>query len=94
MFLDIRTEGEKKIIGLTFKNIVSVSMDKVFKEENLSKLPAETIIVVVCAEGARAVAIAMALRQIGFKHTFVLSGGINNLATNVKPKCVECEKGK
>ncbi len=93
MFLDIRTEGEKDIIGLTLENTVSLSMNEVFIEGNLAKLPSDKNIVVVCAKGGRAVAIAMALRQIGYKQIFVLGGGLTNLITNVKPKCVSCEKG-
>ncbi len=85
-FLDIRTEAETKIVRLGFENTLLVPMDKVFNEANLEKIPGDKNIVVVCAKGSRATATAMALRQLGFKKTFILAGGISGLTASLCPK--------
>ncbi len=85
-FLDMRTEGETKIVRLGFENTLIIPMEKVFDETNLKKLPADKNIVVVCAKGSRATATAMALRQIGFTKTFILIGGISGLTASLCPK--------
>jgi rhodanese-related sulfurtransferase len=87
--LDIRTEAETKFAGVTMKNTVTIPMHKVFEEKSLKQIPTDKNIVVVCAKGSRAVAIAMALRQIGFTRTYVLSGGIGKLATVLCPSCAK-----
>lgn len=87
--LDIRTEAETKFVGVTMKNSVTIPMHKVFEEKSLKQIPTDKNIVVVCAKGSRAVAVAMALRQIGFTKTYVLSGGLANLATVLCPNCAK-----
>ncbi len=87
--LDIRTVAETKLIGVTLPNTLTAPMDKVFLEENLKKLPTDKNIVVVCAKGSRATATAMALRQIGFKKVYILSGGFAKLASTLCPTCVK-----
>ena len=86
VLLDIRTEAEQSIVGLTYKNSLHIPMDKLFKEENLKKLPKDKKIIVICHSGARAIAATFALRSIGFKNAYALKGGISALARYVTPK--------
>ncbi len=86
VLLDIRTKPEQSIAGLTYKNSLHIPMDKLFKEENLKKLPKDKKIIVVCHSGARAIAATFALRSIGFENAYALKGGIAALADYLTPK--------
>jgi len=86
VLLDIRTEAEQSIVGITYKNSLHIPMDKLFKPENLAKLPKDKKIIVICHSGARAIAATFALRSIGFKNAYALKGGISALARYVTPK--------
>ena len=86
VLLDIRTEPEQSIVGLTYKNSLYIPMDKLFKEENLKKLPKDKKIIVICHSGARAIAATFALRSLGFNNAYALKGGIAALADYVTPK--------
>ena len=86
VLLDIRTEPEQSIVGLTYKNSLHIPMDELFKEENLKKLPRDKKIIVVCHSGARAIAVTFALRSLGFDNVYALKGGIAGLANYVTPK--------
>jgi len=86
VLLDIRTEAEQSIVGLTFKNSLNIPIDKLFTEENLKKLPKDKKIIVVCHSGVRAAAATGALRSLGFDNAYFLAGGIAALADYVKPE--------
>jgi len=84
--LDVRTEQESTIYGITLADSVSVPMKEVFTKETLDQLPTDRKIVVVCKGGHRATAVAMGLRQIGFKDVFILKGGFTAFAKYLTPK--------
>ena len=84
--LDVRTENETGLIGITAADSLAMPMQQVFSKETLDKLPKDRKIVVVCKGGHRATAVAMGLRQIGFEQVFVLKGGLAKLATFLTPK--------
>lgn len=90
--LDIRTPAEQNFVGFTFKNALHIPMNEVFKKENLSKLPKNKKIVVVCHSGTRAAPTTLALRMIGFENAVMLRGGISALAAAVTPKTLPLEK--
>jgi rhodanese-related sulfurtransferase len=84
--LDVRTEKEAALLGITAEDSLTVPMQQVFLEETLHKLPQDRKIVVVCKGGHRATAVAMGLRQIGFENVFILKGGFAKLAGFLTPK--------
>ncbi|MCK5686441.1 rhodanese-like domain-containing protein [bacterium] len=57
-----------------------------FTKQNLSKIPKDKKIIVICAYGGRSVAISISLRHIGFKNIYMLKGGIVELAKYMNPK--------
>ncbi len=83
--IDIRTKAETDLVSVGFKNTLNIPMDQVFTKENLAKIPKDITIVILCKSGSRAVATAMALRQIGFDKTHILAGGIIALTTYLCP---------
>ena len=84
--LDVRTPGETSIYGFNMANSLAIPMNKVFKPENLKKIPTTLKVVVVCKSGTRAIAVATGLRNIGFKNVFVLTNGFSALANYHSPK--------
>ncbi len=84
--LDVRTDGEANIIALSGQNAMHISIDKLFKKENLDKLPTDKPIVIVCHSGTRATLAAIGLKRIGFKKVHVLKGGLVALAKANDPK--------
>jgi len=57
VILDVRTPQEQSIVGSTWKNTLNIPMHEVFKPENLSKIPKDKKVVVVCHSGERAWAV-------------------------------------
>ncbi|GAB6065687.1 rhodanese-like domain-containing protein [Aquifex pyrophilus] len=86
VLLDIRTDAEASIVGLTYKNSMHIPMDKLFNPENLKKIPRDKKVIVICHSGARAIAATFALRSAGFDNVYALKGGIAGLADYVTPK--------
>ncbi|HLC15178.1 MAG TPA: rhodanese-like domain-containing protein [Thermodesulfovibrionia bacterium] len=84
-FLDIRTSLETDILGMTFKNTLNMPMNEVFKSENLAKIPTDKTVVIICQKGIRALAVATALRNIGFNNVKTLAGGLKNLIDYLCP---------
>ena len=84
--LDVRTPGETGIYGVTLPDSHAVPMGKVFTTAVLEKIPTGQKVIIVCKSGARATAIAMGLRQIGFKDVYVLKGGLMALSKALDPK--------
>lgn len=83
--LDVRTEQESAIYGITLADSLSMPMSQVFTKETLDKLPTDRKIVVICKGGHRATAVAMGLRQIGFRDVYILKGGFTALANYLTP---------
>ena len=84
--LDVRTTGETGLYGITLKDSLVAPMGKVFTKDTLDQIPTDGKVVVVCKGGTRAMAVAMGLRQIGFKNIFVLKGGFAALTKTLSPK--------
>jgi rhodanese-related sulfurtransferase len=86
LLLDIRTPGEASVVGLTHKNSVHIPLDKLFKRENLERIPKNKKVVVICRSGTRAVVAVAFLQKLGFKNVYALKGGIKGLASYLSPK--------
>ena len=86
LVLDVRTEKETALIGITAADSLAMPMARVFTKETLDRLPTDRKIVVLCKAGHRATAVAMGLRQIGFEQVFVLKGGLVKLTQYLDPK--------
>jgi rhodanese-related sulfurtransferase len=84
--VDLRTDGEANIIALSNKNAIHIPIAKLFTKENLDKLPTNKPLILVCHSGARALMAAVGLKQLGFKNTQVLKGGLVALAQANNPK--------
>lgn len=78
--LDVRTPEETKVLGMTLPDSIAMPADQLFKPENLSKVPADKPVLVVCKSGARAAVAGTALRSLGFENVHVLKGGLEALA--------------
>ena len=86
LVIDIRTPAETGMYGLTIPGSVAIPMDQIFKPENLTRIPSDQKVVVVCKAGHRAMAVATALRHSGFKNVYVLKHGISDVAAYLSPK--------
>ena len=86
LLLDVRTNAEANIVGLTGDNALHISIDTLFQKENLDKLPTDRPVIIVCHSGIRATMAAIGLKQLGFKNIQVLKGGIVALSHADTPK--------
>ena len=77
--VDIRTPGETQFLTGNLPGHLVIPLSQLFQEDQLAKLPVDKPIVVFCKSGARATAALTALRDIGFKHVYVLKGGFKGL---------------
>lgn len=83
VILDIRTPAETKLIAPVWKGSLIIPMHELFKPENLSKLPKDKKIAVLCHTGDRAAAAVVGLRAVGFHNAFQFKGGIAEFAKEV-----------
>lgn len=86
LLLDVRTRQEQSIVGLTYPDSLRLPMNEVFKPENLARIPTDRRVVATCPSGARCLAIALALRQIGFSNVYSMKGGLMDLIKYLNPK--------
>jgi rhodanese-related sulfurtransferase len=86
LLLDVRTDGEASVLALSTPNSLHIPLASLFQKANLDRLPTDRTIVIVCHSGTRATMAAMALKQLGFKQTRVLKGGMIALAEANNPK--------
>ncbi|MBN2781661.1 MAG: rhodanese-like domain-containing protein [Campylobacterales bacterium] len=86
LFLDVRTKGEHSVLAVVIENSIHIPLEDLFKKESLDKLPKDKTIVITCHSGTRATMAAMSLKQVGFKQTRVLKGGLVALADANDPK--------
>ena len=86
LLLDVRTQQEQSIIGLTFADPLHLPMNQVFKPENLAKIPTDKKVIVTCQSGVRCAVIAISLRNIGFDNVYTMKGGLIGLMTYLSPK--------
>lgn len=80
LLLDIRTEGETGVVGVTVPNSLHIPLNTLFETKNLDRIPADKPVIIVCYSGTRAAMAATELKIVGFKNVQVLKGGINALA--------------
>ena len=80
VILDIRTPMEQELLAPHLENTLYIPMHELFKEENLKKIPKDKTVLVLCHTDRRATAVVVALRLLGFDRTFVLRGGVVELA--------------
>lgn len=86
--LDIRSQAEQNILGLTHPNSLFIPMEKLMLKENLDRLPKDGTIVVVCHSGSRAAYVTSLLQAVGFNNVVFLNGGLIQLITQLTPKTV------
>jgi rhodanese-related sulfurtransferase len=71
---------------------LNISMNDLFKKENLDRLPKDGKILIVCHSGARAAGATALLGAIGFDNAYYVNGGLISMVTAVTPKSVPLEK--
>lgn len=86
VMLDVRTEREQSIVGVTQPGALHMPLNKVFTPEGLAQIPTDKKVVVTCQSGARALAVSTALRDIGFDNVYCLKGGLKRLIEYLDPK--------
>lgn len=79
VFLDVRTQREQSIIGLTYPGTLHIPMNEVFKPESLAQIPTDKRVIVTCHSGVRCTAVALTLRSLGFPQVFSMKGGLTEL---------------
>ena len=84
--VDIRTPGETMFFTGNLPGHLVIPLKELFKHDQLAKLPNDKPIVIFCQAGERATAAATALRDLGFKETYVLKGGFKGLSAFLGPK--------
>jgi rhodanese-related sulfurtransferase len=84
--VDIRTPGETRFLTTNLPGSLVIPLSELFTPEQLARLPDDQPIVLMCLSGARAVAAATALRDIGFEDTYVLKGGFKGLISYLGAK--------
>jgi len=86
VLLDVRTEREQSIVGVTQPGALHIPMNKVFTPEGLAQIPTDKKVVLTCQSGARCLAVSMALRNIGFDNVYSMKGGLKKLIEYLDPK--------
>lgn len=86
VILDVRTEREQSIVGVTQPGALHLPMNKVFTPEGLAQIPTDKKVVVTCHSGARALAVSTALRDVGFDNVYCMKGGLTKLIEYLDPK--------
>ncbi|MGB5684604.1 MAG: rhodanese-like domain-containing protein [Candidatus Electrothrix sp.] len=84
--LDVRTSGETAMLGMTMPGSMAIPVNKLFKEENLKRIPTDKMVLIICKSGARATVAGTALRHIGFDNVYILKGGLQALSAVYGPK--------
>jgi len=77
--LDVRTPAETSIFTSALPGSLAIPINQLFTTGNLSRLPTDALVVVLCKSGTRATAAGTALRHIGFDNVFILKGGFKAL---------------
>ena len=84
--VDIRTPAETSVYSATLPGTLVIPIDELFTKANLTRIPTDMTVVVLCKSGTRAAAAGTALRHIGFDNVYVLKGGFKALAGYMGPK--------
>lgn len=83
--LDVRTPAEFDLFTTALPGHMAISLDELFLPENLARIPADRMVVVICKSGFRASAAGTALRHLGFDQVFILEGGFKALVDYLDP---------
>lgn len=83
--LDIRTPEERSVVAVSYPGAMSISMDDLFKKENLDRLPKTGKIIVICHSGNRAAGATALLKSVGFDDVVYVNGGLISMVTNLTP---------
>jgi rhodanese-related sulfurtransferase len=86
VILDVRTEREQSLVGVTQPGALHMPANKVFTPEKLAQIPTDKKVVVTCQSGARALAVSTALRDIGFDNVYCMKGGLKAFVDYLDPK--------
>ena len=84
--LDVRTPAEISVFTSIMPGSLAIPINELFSEDNLTRIPKDKTVVVVCKSGTRATAAGTALRHVGFENVYVLKGGFKALAGYMGPK--------
>ena len=84
--IDVRTPTEFGIFTMALPGSMVIPTNEIFKPENLSRLPKDQQMLIVCKSGTRATAVGTALRHIGFDNVSILKGGYMALNKHLDPK--------
>ena len=84
--VDIRTPAETMFFTGNLPGHLVIPLNQLFQHDQLSKLPTDKPIVVMCKSGTRATAAVTALRRLGFTESYVLKGGLKGLSAYLGPK--------
>ena len=84
--VDVRTAGEAAMLGMTMPGSMAIPLNELFTEENLKRIPADKMVVIICKSGARATVAGTALRHIGFDNVYILKGGLQALSAAYGPR--------
>jgi rhodanese-related sulfurtransferase len=84
--LDVRTPAETDVYSVTLPGALLIPINELFTEANLTRIPTDKTVVVICQTGTRATAAGTALRHIGFENVYVLKGGFKALVAYMGPK--------
>lgn len=87
--LDVRTDVEAKVVAMP--DAIQIPMDRLFRPENLAKLPTDGKLIVVCHSGNRAAGATALLNAIGFRNAVYVNGGLIALTTATVPANVPVE---
>lgn len=86
VILDVRTEREQSIVGVTQPGALHLPLNKVFTPEGLAQIPTDKKVVVTCHSGARALPVSMALRNLGFENVYCMKGGLKAFIDYLDPR--------
>jgi len=84
--LDVRTPAEVSVFTSVMPGSLAIPVNELFTEDNLTRIPTDKTVVVLCLSGARATAAGTALRHIGFENVYILKGGFKALTGYMGPK--------
>jgi rhodanese-related sulfurtransferase len=84
--LDVRTPAETTVFAVTLPGALAIPINELFTEANLTRIPTDKTVVVICLSGTRAAAAGTALRHLGFENVYILKGGFKALVAYLDPK--------
>ena len=84
--IDVRTPAEFGVFTMSLPGSMVIPTNEIFQPENLSRLPKDKQMLIVCKSGTRASVVGTALRHIGFDNVSILKGGYMALNKYLDPK--------